>query len=807
MPKRMLVNFSDPDECRVAVMQDRELEELFIERTSTEHYVGNIYKGRVENVEPSIQAAFVELGLERNGFLHVSDVNTDYVKQAKVKKAPHQFPRLQQVLRRGQEVVVQVTKSGIGTKGPALTTYLSLPGRFLVLMPNIKRHGVSRKIEDDEQRQELKDILHALNAPEDMGVIVRTAGRGRGKRELQRDLAYLQRLYQAIQKRVKSVKAPALLYQETDLVTRVIRDFFTPDTDEIVIDNEAMLAKAVEFMQGVMPRYANRVRLYSGDVPIFHAYGVEKHIENIYARRVDLPGGGYIVIDQTEALVAIDVNSGSYRERRDPEESAFQLNMLAAKEIARQLRLRDLGGVVIIDFVDLLDQKHISALEKALHDALKVDKARYKTLKMSEFGIVQMTRQRMRPSVRRSMFQECPHCHGSGQMRTAESMAVAVLRVLPMALAGDDIYRVEVTVAGDVAEHLNNAKRLDLASIEKRYGKGVVVREDGGGVVDTVRFVRYDRSGSAREWTPSHELPADVLAKLQKPVDLAAIKRGELPFGEEEEEPAEKEAVLDRRGKPVQEPVAIPYESPEPVEVMEGNAVAAERPAGSEEPPGEPGREAAAGQDKQDRRRRRPRGRRRGGRGRRRHKTAEQAAQGNAAAVAHEQAAHGEPDSALSAGARAPVADAARERLADAGAADEPGEPQPARERREHTRAGGAEPPEALAQSRRQAEGATVPDLEPPAASVSDGEAPTGQPAVEETAAADGGEKPKRATRRRPRGGRGGASRRRRKVSAEKAGEGGSPEGGGSSEAAPDARKPDASSEPTEPPASDEGGQ
>jgi len=503
MPRRMLVNMTDPEECRVAVMEDGKLEELFIERESAEHHVGNIYKGRVENVEPSIQAGFVDCGLERNGFLHASDVNSDYFKKARPRQNNQRhYAPLQAVLRRGQEVVVQVTKSGIGTKGPALTTYLSLPGRFLVLMPNIRRHGVSRKIEDEEKRQHLKQILQEMHAPEDMGVIVRTAGIDRNKRDLQRDLSYLLRLYSAIQKRIATSKAPALIYQESDLVTRVIRDFFTPETDEVVVDNESVRRKAVDFFKGVMPRYVQRVKLHEGHEPLFHAYGIEDQIESIYARRVALPGGGHVVIDQTEALVAIDVNTGSYRESKDPEENSFRLNMLAAVEIARQLRLRDMGGVIVIDFIDMLDIRHRRDVERALADALKKDKARYRTLRMSDFGIVEMTRQRMRPSLRRSLFEECPLCKGTGQVRSIESVAVMVLRQLPLALGRDDVAKVDVTMSPAAAAYINNVRRRDVAAVEDRFRKTVAVTADDKMLGDAVRITCFDRNGAPSEWTP-----------------------------------------------------------------------------------------------------------------------------------------------------------------------------------------------------------------------------------------------------------------------------------------------------------------
>ncbi len=499
MAKKMLINMADPEECRVVVVDDGQIEDVFIESADGDHYVGNIYKGRVDNVEPSFQAAFVDCGFDRNGFLHVSDVNPDYLKKSRGRGRGSQ-PRLEKSLRRGQEVVIQVTKSGIGNKGPALTTYLSLPGRFLVLMPNIKRHGVSRKITDDQGRQRLKELLRSLDPPDNMGVIVRTAGEGRTKSELRRDLSYLMRLYSALQKRIHKSKAPALIYQESDLVIRVVRDYFTSDVREIVVDDESVHKKVREFVKAVMPRYVRRVKLYEGQEPLFHKFGVEKQLESVYGRRVDLPGGGYLVIDQTEALVAIDVNSGSFTKHKNPEQSTYELNLIAAREVGRQLRLRDLSGVIIIDFVDMADPEHCRGVEKELQTALKQDKARIRSLKMSDFGIIQLTRQRMRPSVRRSLFRECPHCRGKGYTRTAESAALEILRQLPLVLSSKNSVKVEVTVAEGVALYLNNQKRHNIFKLEEQYDKKIVIVPNGAPDASEADFVCYDGAGVASEW-------------------------------------------------------------------------------------------------------------------------------------------------------------------------------------------------------------------------------------------------------------------------------------------------------------------
>ncbi len=368
-------------------------------------------------------------------------------------------------MRRGDEVLVQVIKEGIGTKGPTLSTYISIPGRYLVLMPALGRVGVSRKIEDDEVRRKLRDVMLELNPPKGLGFIVRTAGIDRTKRELSRDLAYLLRLWKVIVRRIKKYPAPIDIYQESDMIIRTIRDIFTADVDAIYIDEVSAYERAKEFLQIVMPRYASRLQLYEGREPLFHKYNLDREISLIHQRKVPLRQGGSIVIDQTEALVAIDVNSGNFRADDSAEETAYQMNLLAAKEIARQLRLRDLGGVVVNDFIDMRKEKHRRNVERALRDAVKRDRARTKILRTSPFGLIEMTRQRIRPSLKRSVYKDCPGCNGTGVVKTAESMAIEVVRLLIMATQ-QSIARVTVTVADDVATYLNNRKRRELSRLE-----------------------------------------------------------------------------------------------------------------------------------------------------------------------------------------------------------------------------------------------------------------------------------------------------------------------------------------------------
>lgn len=770
MKKEMLINVLQPEECRIAIVEDGVLEELYVERTSHESYVGNIYKGRIVNIEPSIQAAFVDFGVGRNGFLHVSDVEPTYYRhlmdhgrrdnggrrgdrggrsgrpRGRQEARPRGYPRdepledvafgddlpaekesppdfdvttdstespagnessfsseegntpvvtgekelhplafsgedaeegpepspdsdqdessppddrprymdsaerhteeddpptdpveiapkdedvffpkpssasshteegerapapqeekflvsepevhapsegssspnpltetaefrdepaendwgreeihgydfggeredfaarprrprsrrddrrgddrrgggrgrrpmggrpgfgrpgfgrpkplIQDIFRRGQEVLVQVIKEGIGTKGPTLSTYISIAGRYLVLMPGLNRIGVSRKIADEEQRRRLREILHELQPPKGLGFIIRTAGLDRTKKELQRDLAYLSRLWQVVVRRIKKLKGPSEIYQESDMITRTIRDTFTSEIDTIWVDQPAAFDHAQEFLQIVMPRYANRIKHYEGSEPLFHKYGIENEISRIQQRHVPLAHGGSIVIDQTEALVAIDVNSGTFRADNNAEETAYQMNLQAAKEIARQLRLRDLGGVIVNDFIDMREEKHRRGVEKAMRDAVKRDRARTKILKISPFGIIEMTRQRIRPSLKRSVYHDCPHCEGTGQVKTCESMSIDVMRMLQLAAHRENIQRIQVRVADDVANYLLNKKRKEISQLEEPGRIQVTITGAAGLAPETLELTCYDNNNSEVKFLPQEE--------------------------------------------------------------------------------------------------------------------------------------------------------------------------------------------------------------------------------------------------------------------------------------------------------------
>ena len=509
--KEMLINMAQPEESRIAVIEDGQLEELYMERASQDNYVGNIYKGKIVNLEPSIQAVFVDFGVGRNGFLHISDVEPQYFRQGgydpdkpirperersgrngnrdaknegdgdgegndrrpqrgrrrpRPGDRPREKPPIQEIFRRGDEVLVQVIKEGIGNKGPTLSTYISIPGRYLVLMPALGRVGVSRKIEDEDARRRLRSIMLDLNPPKGLGFIVRTAGIERTRRELARDMAYLMRLWKVIAKRIATEKGPVDIYEENDMMIRTIRDIFSSDVDSIVVDEASAYQRAKEFLELVMPKFADRLKLHDEPQPLFSAYNLDESISQINKREVPLKKGGSIVIDSTEALVAIDVNSGSFRTDGTAEETAYQLNMSAAEEIARQLRLRDLGGVIVNDFIDMRQERHRRDVENCLRDSVRRDRARTKILRTSPFGLIEMTRQRIRPSLGRAVFQECPCCVGKGIVKTAESMSIEVIRKLMLVHDKQQVARLTVRVNDEVAAYLNNKKRRELASLE-----------------------------------------------------------------------------------------------------------------------------------------------------------------------------------------------------------------------------------------------------------------------------------------------------------------------------------------------------
>jgi len=494
----MVVNDSPGEECRIAILQDGHLEELFTERAATATNVGNIYKGKVVNVEPAIQAAFIDYGQGANGFLHISDLHPKHFPgEERTERVGKKIPRrdrppIQAALRRGDEILVQVLKEGIGTKGPTLTSYLSIPGRLIVMMPDMDRVGVSRKVEDEAQRREMRDILDSLNLPEGFGFILRTAGFGKTKIELKRDSAYLLRLWKLMEKRIKGIGAPCELYTESDLLIRSVRDILRPSIKAIIVDSESAFDRVSMFLRVAAPRSAPTVMRYRRAAPIFHAFDVERQIELIHAREVPLPSGGRLVIDQTEALVAIDVNSGRSRSARDSETNAYETNIEATNEICRQLRLRDLGGLIVNDLIDMRSPKHRREIEELFESNLKNDRAKATALKISEFGIVEMTRQRMRPSIRMAHYMPCPHCNGHGEIRVPEYVASDAMRHVGYLLQYDRVSRVEMACSPRVASVLLSTKRRELVRMEDASGKRVDVRVSDAIAIDRVDYYAYD---------------------------------------------------------------------------------------------------------------------------------------------------------------------------------------------------------------------------------------------------------------------------------------------------------------------------
>ena len=504
MSREMLINVAESEECRVAIVENGSLEELYVERASASSHVGNIYKGRVVNIESGIQAAFIDCGTGKNGFLHISDLHPRYFAGADSdstesvgrRKALKERLPIQNCLHKGDELIVQVTKEGINTKGPTLSTYLALPGKFLVMMPWMRKLGISHKIEDDNERVRLRQILDESRPPKGMGFIIRTAGQGCSKRDIQNDLRYLKRLWTAIEKRIETEKAPGGIYQESDLVTRTLRDVLNSKIDKIICDSENVVRKIKDFLSIATPRLRQNVIYYDSKVPLFHKYRIEDEIAKIQSRTVALKGGGSIVIEQTEALVAIDVNSGRYRKGQGAEQTAFKTNMEAAPEIARQLRLRDLGGLIICDFIDMRSEKHRREVEKAFRGFVKVDRARSRMLRISRFGVVEMTRQRMRHSLQSTTYLTCPHCGGVGFIKSHESLAIEIIRKLNLSVSKDQIKRIELFVSPEVGGYLQNEKRTAIAQIEQFSNKRVVIHTEPDYTGEKHELVCYNERGS-----------------------------------------------------------------------------------------------------------------------------------------------------------------------------------------------------------------------------------------------------------------------------------------------------------------------
>ena len=514
--KRMLINATQPEELRVALVDGQKLFDLDIETPSREQKKANIYKGRITRIEPSLDACFVEYGAERNGFLPLKEVSRDYFKGG---TEPGGRLNIAELLHEGQEVVVQVEKEERGTKGAALTTFVSLAGRYLVLMPNNPRAGgVSRRIEG-EDRDELREIMRNLDVPEGMGMIVRTAGMGRTPEELQWDLGYLLQLWRAIEQAANERQAPFLIYQESNIIIRALRDYLRADINEILVDDPTVHEQAREFMATVMPHNLGRLKLYQDAIPLFTRYQIESQIELAFAREVRLPSGGSIVIDHTEALTSIDINSARATRGADIEETALQTNLEAAEEIARQLRLRDLGGLLVIDFIDMTPAKNQREVENRLREATQLDRARIQIGRISRFGLLELSRQRLRPSLGEHSHITCPRCEGRGTIRSVESLALAVLRLIQEEAMKDRTERVLAQLPVPVATFLLNEKRAALSTIEARHGIVLIIVPSPH--MDTPRYevtrIRQDESRANGEAEPTYKLLSPPPAAQYEP--------------------------------------------------------------------------------------------------------------------------------------------------------------------------------------------------------------------------------------------------------------------------------------------------
>ncbi|MEA3465810.1 MAG: Rne/Rng family ribonuclease [Thermodesulfobacteriota bacterium] len=479
MSKKMLINATLPEEDRVAIVENGILTELDIEVADRQQTKSNIYKGEVIRVEQGLQAAFIDYGAQRAGFLQIGEIHPSlYPKRDDDSPHPRR-PAINDILKKGQQILVQVVKEERGNKGAALTTEFSLPGRYMVLMPQSDSHGISRKIENDSVRKGIKQIMADLNLPENMGYIIRTAAIDQPAQELKRDFDYLFNTYNNIISHSEKTQAPTLIYQESNLVLRSIRDYFSPEIDEVLIDDRAVFQEAREFFKAVMPEYTSLVKLHQERRPIFSRYQIEEQIAALSSNTVNLPSGGSIVLDQTEALVAIDVNSGKMSSEQNVEATAHRVNVEAACEVARQLRLRDMGGLIVIDFIDMRQRKNAREVEKALKTGLKIDKARVTVGRIShQFGLLEMSRQRIKANLGEGTYQVCHHCQGNGHIQSAESRSVALLRRIQAGTAKGSIVQVICTVCVEVANYLLNNKRRELFELEQRYKLTITIHSN-----------------------------------------------------------------------------------------------------------------------------------------------------------------------------------------------------------------------------------------------------------------------------------------------------------------------------------------
>jgi len=527
--KKMLINVMHPEEARVAIVHEGRLMELNIEISGKEQTKGNICKGVVLRVEPGLQAAFVDIGRAKPGFLQMGELHPDFwqwrddVPEDQRKRRP----RIQDVLRRGQELVVQVEKDERDHKGSALTSYLSLPGRYMVIMPGSDSKGISRKVEQEGERKKLKEIVAGMEIPEGIGYIIRTEAVGRSPEELKKDFDSLVEMYEGIKQRAAEIKGAGEVYQDRGLIIRFIRDYFSDDIDEVLVDSKEAYKEAKDFFRETMPACEKLVKLHKEKRPIFSRFQLEEQIDQIYEKRVALPSGGSLIIEPTEALVSIDVNSGKSSGERGIEDTAFKTNMEAAEEVARQLRLRDLGGLIVIDFIDMRDRKHNHDVEHALKQALKMDKARVNIGRISEFGMLEMSRQRIAKTLNDAIHLECPHCEGRGKVKSVEAMAVSFLRKVHGAAAKGTVAEVRGGLPLEVAYYLLNRKKRELTEIENDYEIEVTVKGKTSFLLNQVELETVKREFSRAEDVARTEAEAEEAPAPMPRFEVAAAAPAE----------------------------------------------------------------------------------------------------------------------------------------------------------------------------------------------------------------------------------------------------------------------------------------
>jgi len=560
--KKMLINVMHPEEARVAIVHDGRLMELNIEITGKEQTKGNIYKGIVLRVEPGLQAAFVDIGRSKPGFLQMGELHPEFwqwredvpVDQRK------RHPRIQEVLRRGQELMVQVEKDERDHKGCALTSYISLPGRYMVIMPGSDSKGISRKVEQEGERKKLKEIVAEMHIPEGIGYIIRTEAVGRTPEELKKDLESLLEMYESIKQSAAEIKGAGEIYQDRGLIIRTIRDYFSDDIDEVLVDSKEAYKEAKEFFRENMPKCEKLVKLHKEKRPIFSRFQLEEQIDQIYEKRVPLPSGGSLIIEPTEALVSIDVNSGKSSGERGIEDTAFKTNMEAAEEVARQLRLRDLGGLIVIDFIDMRDNRHNHDVEKTLKQALKMDKARVNIGRISEFGMLEMSRQRIAKTINDAIHLECPHCEGRGKVKSVEAMALSFLRKVHGAAAKGTVAEVRGGLPLEVAYYLLNRKKRELTQIENDYEIEVTVKGKTSYLLNQLELEVVKRDIPRAEDVIKSEAEADEAPapqpKFRTPVVVAEAVSGPVADGSAAAEGGKKRKRRRKKKKGASEAMA-----------------------------------------------------------------------------------------------------------------------------------------------------------------------------------------------------------------------------------------------------------